>query len=76
MTLEELNAAYEVSDFFDYIIDSYLNGNFPQVIDLYNKLETSDKITFLTSLTYEDWCNDETDLRILRFLIRKGVLTS
>lgn len=35
-------------DYFDYIESSYVNGNFNQVIELFNEMKHEQQITFLT----------------------------
>lgn len=42
--------------FFDYIVESQVNGNFNQVVELFNELRHTDKAEFLIQLTEEDDC--------------------
>ena len=42
-----------IEDYFQYILDSQINGNFSQVNDLYNDLSESQKKTFIL------YCNSE-----------------
>lgn len=45
--LERLAKAYEVGGFFDYLIESYVNGNFSQVRDLAKKLKRNELVEFI-----------------------------
>ncbi|HUX60172.1 MAG TPA: hypothetical protein VMV32_02580 [Ignavibacteriaceae bacterium] len=57
---------------FDYIIESYTNGNFDQVKSLFNRLRNDDKLTFLTYLQRDELeTNFKLDLVI--FLLRKRI---
>ena len=44
--LERLAKAYEVENFFDYIISSQMNGNFEQVRELAKKLNRKELVQF------------------------------
>ena len=44
--LDKLAKSYEVDNFFDYIIESYLNGNFTQVKELAKKLKRAEFAQF------------------------------
>lgn len=37
--------------FFEYIIESQINGNFKQVVNLFNEMQYADKARFLIELT-------------------------
>lgn len=43
--------------FFDYIVESQINGNYNQVVELFNELRHTDKAEFLIQLTEEDDCS-------------------
>lgn len=45
--LERLAKAYEVENFFDCIIESYINGNRDQVIELAKKLKRNELVNFV-----------------------------
>lgn len=45
--LEKLAKSYEVEDFFDYIIESQINGNFSQVRELFNEMTKKDRYAFI-----------------------------
>lgn len=47
MTLKQLAKSYEVENFFDYIIESYINGNFSQVRELFNEMSKKDRYAFI-----------------------------
>ena len=59
-----------IEDYFNYIIESKINGNHKQVKDLYRKLSAKQKIDFLewaeTVLHYEMQDCGETLLTILK----------
>lgn len=44
--LERLAKAYEVDNFFEYIIESQANGNFNQVKELAKKLKRNELVQF------------------------------
>lgn len=45
--LEKLAKSYEVDNFFDYIIESQINGNFSQVRDLFGELTKKERYAFI-----------------------------
>lgn len=47
MTLEKLAKSYEVENFFDYIIESQINGNLSQVRELFNEMSKKDRYAFI-----------------------------
>ena len=52
MKLEELAKDLDFEngiDYYNYIIDSYINGNRQQVKDLFNDMEPDDQINFFNS---------------------------
>lgn len=44
--LEKLSKSYEVDNFFDYIIESRINGNLSQVRELYREMTGKDRKAF------------------------------
>ena len=53
--LERLAKAYEVENFFDYIIQSQVNGHFSQVRELAKKLKRNELVRFTAyALKYYD----------------------
>lgn len=46
--LERLAKAYEVENYFDYIITSQMNGNFEQVRELAKKLKRNELVQFVS----------------------------
>lgn len=53
--LEKLAKAYEVENFFDYIIESQVNGNLNQVKELAKKLKRNELVRFTAyALKYYD----------------------
>lgn len=42
--------------FFEYIIESQINGNFKQVVNLFNEMQYADKARFLIELTKNGDC--------------------
>lgn len=52
--LERLAKAYEVENFFDYIIESQVNGNFNQVKELAKKLKRNELVHF-TAYALKYW---------------------
>ena len=59
-----------IEDYFNYIIDSKINGNFSQVKDLFNKLNKEQKSLCLKYLNYDDEIRQET----LKYLINQEVI--
>lgn len=51
-TLESLAKMYEVEDFFDYICESYINGNKKQAIELFYEMGPRDRANFMNELNY------------------------
>lgn len=51
-TLESLAKAYEVDDFFDYICETYLNGNKKSALELFNEMRPGDRKDFMNELNY------------------------
>ena len=45
--LEKLAKSYEVDDFFDYIIENQINGNFTDVRELFNELTKKERYAFI-----------------------------
>lgn len=46
--LERLAKAYEVENFFDYIIESQMNGHIEQVRELAKKLKRNELVWFIS----------------------------
>ena len=44
--LEKLAKSYEVENYFDYIIESQMNGNFEQVRELAKRLKRNELVRF------------------------------
>lgn len=61
---EELETKYEVEDFFEYILEVYINGNLSHVKELFDEMTISSKRSFIS------WVCD-----IEQSSIRKGILT-
>jgi len=59
-----------IEGYFNYIIDSKINGNFSQVKDLFNKLNKEQKSLCLKYLNYDDEIRQET----LKYLINQEVI--
>ncbi len=51
-TLESLAGAYEVEDFFDYLCETWLNGNKKSAIELFYEMKPSDRLDFMNELNY------------------------
>ncbi|UKK52701.1 hypothetical protein [Prevotella sp. E2-28] len=51
-TLKNLAATYEVENFFDYICESYINGNKEQAIKLFYEMCRKDRADFMNELNY------------------------
>jgi len=51
-----------IEDYFDYIVDSQINGNHQQVKDLFKKLDNGQKKTFFNYLKMIEVCFDYTGL--------------
>ena len=62
---KELDFNSEI-DYFNYIIESFVNGNKQQCIKLFNKLDRNNKVYFMTQFLDEE---SETDKRVKEILI-------
>ena len=51
-----------IEDYFDYIVESQINGNHSQVKDLFKKLDSGQKKTFFNWLKMEELKFDYTGL--------------
>lgn len=51
-TLENLAKSYEVEDFFEYICETYLNGNKKESIELFCEMRTKDRVDFMNELNF------------------------
>jgi hypothetical protein len=59
----------EIEEYYSYIIESYINGNFKQVQELFKRLNKSQKLDFLDFLDLE--LKNKYDLLVI---ILKGVM--
>ena len=50
--MESLAKAYEVVDFFDYLCETWINGNKKSAIELFNEMKPSDRLDFMNELNY------------------------
>lgn len=53
-TLKSLNKAYETENFFEVIIESYINGNFTQCREQYRMMREADRKAFLIECVNND----------------------
>ena len=51
-TLESLAKTYEVEDFFEYICETYLNGNKKSALELFFEMKPKDRADFMNELNY------------------------
>lgn len=58
-----------INDYFNYIIDSYINGNFSQVKELYKKCNEEQKEEF-NNFLYSSIIEDKTKLNIFKLLLK------
>lgn len=81
-TLENLAKSYEVEDFFDYICETYLNGNKKSALELFCEMRPKDRVDFMNELNYctftqkfgdGEWQMDLLH-NILYFLYGKGCI--
>lgn len=49
-SLKTLNKMYEVENFFDVVIESYINGHLTQCKEQYNMMKSQDQKDFLMCL--------------------------
>ena len=55
---------YSIEDYFNYIIDSQINGNSQQVKDLFKKLDTEQKRLFMAYIqNFDKSIKHDFDLR-------------
>lgn len=57
-SLENLAKSYEVENFFDYICESFINGNKQQALELFYEMRPSDRLDFMNELNYCTFDND------------------
>ncbi len=57
-SLENLAKSYEVENFFDYICESFINGNYQQTLELFYEMRPSDRLDFMNELNYSTFDND------------------
>lgn len=70
-TAEKLALSLELgenpADYYNYIVESFVNGQKTQCIDLYKRMVKKDKINFLTNFLDErDYYHNETRDLIIR----------
>jgi len=63
---KELDFNTEI-EFFDYCIDSHINGNFTQCKDLFNSMKKEDKKLFLNYLNGQSQYNGKLEIRNFYF---------
>lgn len=66
-TREQQSKYYEVSDFFEYLVDVWNYGNFNMFRKLYKELSRKERIKFIQFLA-DNYCS-ETNCSILRTII-------
>lgn len=49
---KRLAKEYEVSDFFNYIIESYINGNKTQCVELFKEMNRHDQLLFIHDIQH------------------------
>lgn len=54
-SLKTLNKMYETENFFNVIIESYINGHNAQCKEQYNMMKPQDQKTFLMDLVWDDY---------------------
>ena len=70
-TAEKLALSLELgenpADYYNYIVESFVNGQKTQCVDLYKRMVKKDRITFLTNFLDErDYYHNETRDLIIR----------
>lgn len=51
-SLENLAKSYEVENFFDYICETFINGNKAETLELFYEMRPSDRLDFMNELNY------------------------
>lgn len=61
---------HDIIQYYDYIIESYLNGQFEQSIELYGDLSVGQQYDFSDYIVMEDTCEnmEYTPMEFIRFL--------
>lgn len=57
-SLASLAKSYEVTDFYYYICESYINGNKQQALELFYEMRPGDRVRFMNELNYCTFDND------------------
>lgn len=66
-SLKTLNKMYETDNYFNVIIDSYINGNHSQCKEQYNAMKAQDQKEFLIQLVGE--YRQEMSVGIMRIIL-------
>lgn len=64
-SLKTLNKVYETENFFDVIIESYINGHHAQCKEQYNMMKPQDQKTFLMDLVWNDYVRAIEIMRVI-----------
>lgn len=64
-SLKTLNKMYETENFFDVIIESYINGHLAQCKEQYNMMKPQDQKTFLMDLVWNDYVRAIEIMRVI-----------
>lgn len=64
-SLKTLNKMYETENFFNVIIESYINGHLAQCKEQYNMMKQQDQKTFLMDLVWNDYVRAIEIMRVI-----------
>lgn len=64
-SLKTLNKMYETENFFNVIIESYINGHHAQCKEQYNMMKPQDQKTFLMDLVWNDYVRAIEIMRVI-----------
>lgn len=64
-SLKTLNKVYETENFFDVIIESYINGHHAQCKEQYSMMKPQDQKTFLMDLVWNDYVRAIEIMRVI-----------
>lgn len=64
-SLKTLNKMYETENFFNVIIESYVNGHLAQCKEQYNMMKPQDQKTFLMDLVWNDYVRAIEIMRVI-----------
>ncbi|MBO8427487.1 MAG: hypothetical protein IAC58_02895 [Firmicutes bacterium] len=64
-SLKTLNKMYETENFFNVIIESYINGHLAQCKEQYNMMKPQDQKTFLMDLVWNDYVRAIEIMRVI-----------